>query len=164
MNKYTFLVTKLAYSNPVILNAASEDEAYEKMSSMLLSNQVDFGPEDESDFSFEIDNVEPLYTPMSQQNQNPPSVNGYTPMSSVRPTVEEEEEEGDEDGDEEADSTYVPMSSIKQKESQKDACLESSLLLLKTIESLAEEVLRINEKTSELESVNKQLLLLARNN
>lgn len=95
MNKYTFLVTKLAYSNPVILNAASEDEAYEKMSSMLLSNQVDFGPEDESDFSFEIDNVEPLYTPMSQQNQNPPSVNGYTPMSSVRPTVEEEEEEGD---------------------------------------------------------------------
>jgi hypothetical protein len=162
MNKYTFLVTRLTYSEPVVLTAASEDEAYDKMEVMLLNDQVDFNKDEDSDFNFEIDKVEPVYTTM-QASQQPVSVNGYTPMSSVRIQEEENEDVEDQD-DSDGDSTYTPMFAIKPKQEEHPSLLESSLLLLQTIERLSEELLQVTDKAVELESINRQLSLLARKN
>ncbi len=147
MKKYTFSVTRLSYSAPVTVTASSEEEANQQIENLLLSDAVDFDL-DNSDFSYEIFSVEDL------------NLSNYTPMSAVASV-----EEDDDDVDEENDSTYVPMSALKPVETNTDNLnLDTSLKLLGTIETLAEQISYLTDKVSELELLNLQLRNLSRKN
>jgi len=153
MKKFTFIGRKTSYADSVVILANSKKEAERILLERIDNEEIEFNESpNECNYNFEIDSIEPVYTPMQSISQNQPTLNGYTPMSSLQNQLVDDDGDDDEDFEEETSfetNGYTPMSAIQRpEEKEESSAFFGATTLLNLVEKLATQVYKLEQKLS----------------